>query len=328
MYNTARIRRLTVAAPVLMLAIGCATPYGRPGQPADRLGDEIMVAGRLFHTGAPVVLWTDAGGYDAYRAECRFTDRLAPRRPVSDAPIRYGTWRRRLPAELLEQVRAEGWTLPTLQQAVTQFVLHYDVCGYSRRCFEVLHDLRGLSVHFMLDIDGTIYQTLDVKERAWHAGTANDRSVGIEIANIGAYPNMSTLNKWYATNDGGEVTITLPDRAGDGGLRTPSYVGRPSGGAVITGEINGRELMQYDLTDAQYDSLVKLTATLCTVLPEIRVDYPRDADGTLRTDALSADELSAYTGLIGHYHITTGKSDPGPAFDWERLVAGVKKAMR
>ena len=52
----------------------------------------------------------------------------------------------------------------------------------------MLHDLRGLSVHFMLDLDGTIYQTLDLKEGAWHATVANGRSIGIEIANIGAYP--------------------------------------------------------------------------------------------------------------------------------------------
>ncbi|MEM9559092.1 MAG: N-acetylmuramoyl-L-alanine amidase, partial [Planctomycetota bacterium] len=37
-------------------------------------------------------------------------------------------------------------------------------------------------------VDGTIYQTLDVTERAWHATKANSRSVGIEIAQIGAYP--------------------------------------------------------------------------------------------------------------------------------------------
>jgi len=44
--------------------------------------------------------------------------------------------------------------------------MHYDVCGVSRQYFKVLHDYRGLSVHFMLDIDGTIYQTLDLNERA------------------------------------------------------------------------------------------------------------------------------------------------------------------
>src|SRR5262245_57169589 len=44
----------------------------RPGQKLERLGDEIMICGQLFHTGAPVVLWTDPGGYDAYRTERRF----------------------------------------------------------------------------------------------------------------------------------------------------------------------------------------------------------------------------------------------------------------
>ncbi len=59
-------------------------------------------------------------------------------------------------------------------------MLHYDVTAYSRTTFQVLHDYRGLSVHFMLDVDGTIYQTLDLKERAYHAGTANSRSVCVK----------------------------------------------------------------------------------------------------------------------------------------------------
>ena len=36
-------------------------------------GDEIVVAGKFVHTGTPVVLWMDAGGYDAYRVERRFS---------------------------------------------------------------------------------------------------------------------------------------------------------------------------------------------------------------------------------------------------------------
>ena len=46
--------------------------FTAPGTPLPRAGDEIMVCGRLFHTGAPVVLWTDPGGYDAYRTDRRF----------------------------------------------------------------------------------------------------------------------------------------------------------------------------------------------------------------------------------------------------------------
>ena len=88
----------------------------------------------------------------------------------------------RLSPEELDRVRGGGWDLPTLRRIVDQFVLHYDAAGTSRTCFRILHDVRGLSVHFMLDLDGTIYQTLDAKERAWHATTSNDRAFGCTAA--------------------------------------------------------------------------------------------------------------------------------------------------
>ncbi len=318
----------SMLAAILLLTTGCVTPYGRPGQPLPRAGDEIMVCGKLYHTGAPVVLWTDPGGYDAYRAECRFVDQLRPTNPVSDSPVRFEAMRHHVPDAVQTTIRERGWTLPELQEHVDLFVLHYDACGTSRRCFQVLQDMRGLSVHFMLDLDGTIYQTLDLKERAWHAGTANDRSVGIEIANIGAYPNMKTLNEWYAHDEDGQPYVTFPDWLGETGIRTPDFVARPARNDVVTDRINGRQLHQYDFTDAQYESLIKLTATLCQVLPRIRPDYPRDADGKLCRTVLSKDEMASFSGLIGHWHVTDVKVDPGPAFDWERLLNGVHRYVR
>jgi len=318
---------LTTAA----LSAGCLGPqrFGSPGQPLPRSGDEIVVCGQLFHTGAPVVLWMDPGGYDAYRVQCRFApDRDLPSRPAGDpSPNRYGTWRGHLPEDVEKTVHEQGWSLPLLQKCVDQFVIHYDVCGTSRRCFEVLQDVRGLSVHFMLDVDGTIYQTLDLKERAWHAGTANDRSVGIEIANIGAYPDLTELSKWYALDDTGRMRLTLPESMGDGGIRTAGFIARPSGENPVQGSIQGKDLWQYDLTDEQYDSLIKLTATLCKVLPEIRLNYPRDENGALRTTMLTPEEMADYHGLLGHYHVTDAKTDPGPAFDWDRVVTGAKRLM-
>ncbi len=51
---------------------GCKTAP-RPGALTRRWGDEIVVAGQLVHSGTPVVLWLDPGGYDAYRVERRFS---------------------------------------------------------------------------------------------------------------------------------------------------------------------------------------------------------------------------------------------------------------
>jgi N-acetyl-anhydromuramyl-L-alanine amidase AmpD len=308
----------------------------RPGEEAVRSGDEIMVCGRLFHTGAPVVLWSDPGGYDAYRVWRRFSPSdTRPTHPEAgcDTPNRYGVRpTAKLPEADQDRVRSTGWDVPALAQLVDKFVIHYDVCGTSRQCFRILHDVRGLSVHFLLDVDGTIYQTLDLKERARHSGPANDSSVGVEIAQIGAYDpdvpkDKAILDAWYRKDDSGRVLIHLPVHLGDPHLRVQGFVPRPAREAPVVGEIHGRRLMQFDFTEEQYRSLIRLAATLSTVLPRIRPDGPRGSDGTIRTNVLAEDELGTFGGLIGHYHLTTGKIDPGPAFDWERVISGVRAEL-
>jgi hypothetical protein len=209
-----------------------------------------------------------------------------------------------LPEDELARVRRDGWDLPSLQKVVDQFVLHYDSSGTSRRSFQVLHEGRGLSVHFLLDLDGTIYQTLDVQERAWHAAGANSRSVGVEIANVGAYVAGETnrFAEWYMSDASGQTRIILPARVGNRGQFTTHFVGHPARRDPVNGVVQGRELIQYDFTPQQYAALIRLTAALCRTLPKIKCDYPRDADGQLVTQKLPDDRLAAYQGVLGHYH--------------------------
>lgn len=335
-----RAPKLNALAVVASLALatlftGCATAP-RVGSFAPRVGDEIVIAGKYVHTGTSVVLWTDPGGYDAYRVERRFaplekSDWKTSSEEVRDLdqPNRYNLRRSGLTTNEFERVRGGGWDLPTLQRVVDQFVLHYDVCGVSRQCFNVLHDHRGLSVHFMLDLDGTIYQTLDVKERAWHATTSNSRSVGIEIANMGAYgrEENSPLELWYARDADGRTRITIPERLGDGWIRTPSFVGRPARNEPVVGEVQGRTLTQYDFTPEQYRALAHLTAALCKALPKINCDYPRDEQGQLIRRKLDDEALEKFQGVIGHYHIQTNKTDPGPALDWDHVINRARNLM-
>ena len=77
----------------------------------------------------------------------------------------------------------------------------------------------------------------------------------------------------------------------------------------------------------QYEALTKLTATLCQVLPRIKCDYPKDADGKLITKKLPDEDYQNYHGVLGHYHVQTNKVDPGPAFQWEKLVKGARALM-
>jgi N-acetyl-anhydromuramyl-L-alanine amidase AmpD len=317
----------------LILAVGLSGCAVKPGTRVERHGDEIMVAGQLFRIGTPVVLWTDPGGYDAYRVKRRFVPLEEAGWEASqdalDSPNRYNLRKEGLSEAEIERVRGGGWDLDLLQREVDLFVIHYDACGVSRRCFEVLHDQRTLSAHFLLDIDGTIYQTLDVKERAWHAGPFNSRSVGIEIANIGAYPagGDNPLDRWYGRDGRGRTILTPPgDLAST--VRTPNFVGRPSRNGLIVADIQGRPVEQHDYTDEQYETLIKLTAALHRVLPRIELRAPRDENGQVIPRVLPHDTLASYHGLIGHYHLTDAKTDPGPAFDWDRVIDGAKDELR
>ena len=226
-------------------------------------------------------------------------------------------------------VRGGGWPMDLLKDKIDQFVLHYDVAGTSHSCFRTLQDMRGLSVTFMCDVDGTIYQTLDVKERAWQATKANSRSVGIEIANIGAYPPSGdkVLKEWYRKDDSGRVQMVLPAYAKHEWIRTPNFIARPARPDAVVGNVQGRDYEMYDLTPQQYDSLIKLTAALCTVLPKIKCDYPRDEQGHLITHTLTNEQYDNYQGVLGHYHVQTDKTDPGPAFQWDTLIGNARKIM-
>lgn len=319
----------------LVLWAGCASQP--PGKPETRTGDEIVAAGQFFHTGTRVVLWMDPGGYDGYRVERRFVpldkagwDISHAENPQLTSPNRYGMRRRNLTPAQLEQVRGGGWDLPLLQSVVDQFVYHFDVAGVSETCFKTLQDDRDLSVHFMLDLDGTIYQTLDLKERAWHATTSNDRSIGIEIANIGAYPvnQKNPLSEWYKAGPDGRMYIAMPPRyAKGGGIRTANFVGHPARNEPVRGNIQGEDLEQYDFTPQQYAALVKLTAAVCKIFPKIKCRYPVDEQGHLITHKLPPEMLKNYEGLIGHYHIQTDKVDPGPAFNWDYVVTNAQQLM-
>src|SRR3954466_1623639 len=115
-----RIARLAVISFLTLTTQGMARqgPAREPriGSRVERRGDEIVVCGQLFHTTAPVVLWTDPGGYDAYRVERRFGPREDVRerakvRERNEVTIGFGTRRVPLSPEQAERVRGGGWDL-------------------------------------------------------------------------------------------------------------------------------------------------------------------------------------------------------------------------
>ncbi len=331
-------RALRGAALALALVAGCRSlpplppdepepaPHARAApEPTGRRAARgaIVACGRRFAVDAPVVLWDEAPFYDARSLAPRFGGgpRGKPRcRPTREAPD---------PA-LAARVAREGWTLAALRDAVDLFVLHYDACGTSRRCFEVLQDERCLSVHFLLDVDGTIYQTLDLACQAWHAGgAANPRSVGVEIAHVGAFaPGEAEARSMAAyLRDAQGLRLRL---APEDGVRTPGFVGRPARPGLVRGRVQGQELAQLDFTPEQYASLASLAAALVELFPRLALEVPREGGrpgAAVRSTALEADELARFHGILGHWHVGAHKVDPGPAFDWERFLDGVRARL-
>jgi N-acetylmuramoyl-L-alanine amidase len=270
--------RQRLFAAVLILAI--ARSRAVAVEPGAGQGTSIVVAGHAFEVGQPVVLWSDPQGFDAYQTHC--IDQTGG--CCDGESKRYGV-----------RKGVEHGTLDELREHVTQLVLHFDGCVNSRSCFKSMHNRPrpsgegcGLSAHFMIDADGTIYQTLDLVERAFHAEEANSDSIGVEICNRGRVDRA----EWPK----------LP----------PDYRTRPTRHVVI----NGEDHEAYDFRPEQYRAIVALTRTLLRLFPKIRPVVP-EQNGHPIMDTLP-DPLS-FDGILGHWHIERKKWDPG-ALDWDRIL--------
>ena len=164
---------------------------------------------------------------------------------------------------------------------------------------------------------------------AWHATIANGRSIGIEIANIGAYPvaGPDKLSKWYETDATGRVRVIIPGGEEEGKvLRPTGSPGRPAA-SPSSASSTARRCCQYDLTPQQYDALIRLTATLCKVFPRITCDYPRDESGRLIRAQAARTGLQELSRDPGPLPRPAEQDDPGPAFQWDRLIDESRRLM-
>ncbi len=168
-------------------------------------------------------------------------------------------------------------------------VLHWTAGeGTAQTVFRVLSQ-RELGVEFTIDRAGKIWQHADpVLIDTFDAGPVNPRSWGVEVVSCGYVP-------------AGKIT----DRT------------------IRKGKINGEAYNVADFFPPQLDALAELCTVVCNAL-EMPTTAPKDEHGQAFTRTLSERELAAHQGLIGHYHITHRKVDPGP-FVWNELAArGVK----
>ena len=167
---------------------------------------------------------------------------------------------------------------------IKTFVNHWDVCLNSHSC-QVVLNRRGISVHFLIDNDGTIYQTLDTQHGGWHAGSerVNRSAVGVEISNA-YYPKYQ---EWYINNGHGE---------------------RP----LIEGvRVHGEDLEPFlDFYPVQ----IRALKALWTAIHEgigIPYEAPLNQFGTTSKVYEQHVKYGDFQGFISHYHVSKNKIDCG-----------------
>lgn len=187
------------------------------------------------------------------------------------------------------------------RQQVSGVVMHFTAAGSGKGTAEYFakrsYEWKGktyevnASSHIVIDRDGTVYQCVSMRDRAWHAGPAtlwkgqklargmnvNDFTVGIELAN------------W------GELKPD-PERPGF----FVNYLGKPFKAGLL------------------YHS--QMTTG---VLPTVWEGYPEpQINGLIQALKFIVHTYPAIKreDVLGHEQIQDNKDDPGPAFPWARVL--------
>ncbi len=246
-------------------------------------GSSIIICGQRYDVGRRVVTFEDDPLFSAYTLHR--TDKPSEIYPYAPAKGLGGMAARYRERRLIGADRS----LARLQQVLRQFVVHHDGCRDSKTCFQVLHNERGLSVHFLIDNDGTIYQTLDLVDCGFQAAGVNEISVGVELANRGD-------------------AIRFPDE----------YKGHRD---KLTCSIHGHQFLAYSYTKDQVESMTAIGRTMARLFPNLPQTYPLAGTGDTLWTAIS--DPREYQGWLGHYHVTQQKWDPGP-FDFKSFVGTIR----
>ena len=250
--------------------------------------NKIWIAGQGFDIDAKVVRWDEGPGYNGMLKYCINPNKPCPgggvlpysEKVVNNSPNRLS----RRPA-----LRRYGDNPPVeaVQATVRQFIVHHDGCASAAMCFNVLHNERGLSCHFLMDNDGTIYQTVDIALMAYHAGGFNTHSVGIEICNRG---DAKRDLQYYSKRGQKRETTTV--------------------------RIHGHIYQCFRFTPAQEEAMEALAVAITRALPNCPLEYPQDTPGHQAWGVIP--NAAQFAGFLGHYHTTRNKWDPGP-YDFKRL---------
>jgi len=187
-----------------------------------------------------------------------------------------------------------------------QIVLHYTMGYLKGDIGQLTRNNNHVSVPFVIGRNGTIYNLFSSKYWSYHLGPGaaggnkerSKRTIGIELSNIGPLRSQgNSLSSSYNSSD------IYCDRAQTEYFQQASY----------------RDFDFYaTLTDAQYEAVIILLRYLTGTYGIERKILPESE----RYE--TSEDVTAFGGIVSHVNYrATGKTDIGPAFDWQRVINGV-----
>jgi len=194
------------------------------------------------------------------------------------------------------------------ETAKKKIILHFTM-GYLKGDIATL-TTGHVSVPFVVGRGGVIYNLFASKYWSYHLGpgaaggnTAMSREcIGIEISNIGPLKRIGdNLVTTYRDTD---VYCSL--------METQYYT-------LLEQPFRGYEYFAA-FTDAQYESVILLIRFLCARynIPKSFLNEPE------RYALMNESGFRGFSGIATHANCRSDKTDIGPAFDWERVIQGVR----
>ena len=225
-------------------------------------------------------------------------------------------------------------TMEALKESISYVVVHTDLTPHAMETFRVLlgRDPTPLSTHFCINWNGVIYQYADVAERTAHAAGHNEQSIGLDMNSRlvnydGRFVEKSTrkefdrLRKAYK-NLAKEKLREPPFNLS--GKKLAEVAALYEFERPVRGRIQGGNTQRvWGYTPMQYKSLILLLKLFVREL-DLEKSYPSGVDGTVIPGILEDDDTKKLKGFVGHYHLDTNRWDPGPNFDWQRVLSGIQ----
>lgn len=177
-------------------------------------------------------------------------------------------------------------------------VLHHTVGGTAKSTIDYWKtDPNRIATAYIIERGGEIYEIFEPKYWAYHlglkgsAGAVDKRSIGIEIASEGGLTQRD--GKLYCF-----------DKISDRTIFTQEYYD------------HGMPWRGYRFFDAYSDEQIAAVTELVNLLCE-QFKIPRKSPA----NHFDADEgYRGFTGIIGHHHVRSDKSDVHPGFPWQKFV--------